>query len=139
MKNSLIISFTLLLMFTNISVYAQSRIMAKQFAQESTERLMRSISPNTGCNPSTLVIDAEWDNYSNEYIIEMQASWLASKMMFYSKEDFIVRGVLRVNRNGENPSFKVVYRNSAVEGAWTNDEIATVFIGVTMLAAASSN
>lgn len=138
MKTSYL-SLIILLFCTTISVQAQSKLMAKQYAQEAAERLMKSISPNTGKNASAEVYEAEWDSNNDRYIIEMESSWRAGQCGLCDEEDFVVRGILKVGKNGDSPSFKETYKNSAVQGAWSNKQVGAIFAGVATLAAASSN
>lgn len=130
---------TLLLCCVTTSLKAQSTLMAKQYAQEAAERLMKSISPNTGKNASAEVYEAEWDGNNERYIIEMEATWRAGRCGLCNEEDFVVRGILKVGKNGDNPSFKETYKNSAVQGAWSDKQVGAIFAGLATLAAASSN
>ncbi len=139
MKNSGFILTTLLLLSMAVTTNAQSALMAKQYAHEAAEKLMKSISPNTGKNASAEVSEVEWDENNQRYIIEMEASWRAGQCFLCDEEDFIVRGILKVGKNGNNPNFKETYKNAAVQGAWTDDQIGAIFAGVATLASASSN
>jgi hypothetical protein len=121
------------------TVQAQSRIMAKQYTQESAETIMRRISPNTGKDATALIYDIEWDADAECYIIDMEASWKAGGCYFCSEQTFVVRGVLKVGRNGTNPTFRETYKNEAVRSAWSDRQIGAVFVGITVLAAASSS
>lgn len=133
------ILITLLIFGYAESSNAQSRILAKQYAHEAAERLMKSISPNTGKNASAEINDIEWDEGNQRYIIDMEASWRAGQCYFCDEEDFIVRGILKVGKNGSNPNFRETYKNAAVRGAWTDNQIGAIFAGVATLAAASSS
>lgn len=133
------IVFIFLFNNTIVNSMGQSRIMAKQYAQEAAERIMKSISPNTGENPSAYISDIEWDSYASRYIIEMEASWRAGQCWLCDEEDFIVRGILKVNKNGSKPSFKETYKNAAVRGAWSDKEVSAIFEVGAALADAASN
>jgi hypothetical protein len=134
-----LVLITLLLCCVATSVKAQSKLMAKQYAQAAAERLMKSISPNTGKNASAEVYEAEWDSGNDRYIIEMEASWRAGQCGLCDEEDFVVRGILKVGKNGDSPSFKETHKNSAVRGAWSDKQVGAIFAGVATLAAASSS
>ncbi len=109
---------------------AQTRIQAKEYAFEAAKRMQRSVSPNTGKNASAIVSEIEFDSYNKQYVIEMEASWIAGICTFCDDEYFSVKGILTVGLNGSFPSFKELSRNDAARRAWTDGQVALVIGGV---------
>lgn len=129
--------FLLCLLTSNfLLLNAQSKIIAKEYAYDAAVRLMRSISPNTGKSATAYIRDVEYDYSSDQYIIEMEASWTAGVCGYCANESFSVSGILKVDKNGYSPYFKELSRNDAVRRAWTDGQVGAIFITV---AALSSN
>jgi hypothetical protein len=63
---------------------------------------MQKISPNTGHSSNVYMYDADYDNASGHYIIDMSASWITKSAIFWSDEKaFEIRDILEVDKNGK--------------------------------------
>jgi hypothetical protein len=132
MKNLCLVLITIFFFST---VSAQSTILAREFAHETAERLMEKISPITGDDVSATIHEIEYDYEVDRYIIDMSAKWTAQRNWFANEEPFIIRGILKVGKKGQNPILKEMYRNKAVNEAWSMDDIIDGVIILTALTA----
>lgn len=126
-------------LFATTGLHAQSRLEAKMYAQNTAEKLMKSISPNTGNNASATVVDYDWDYAGQRYVIEMQATWRGGRCWLCDEEAFVIKGILRVGKDGRKPDFKYTYRNAAVRGAWTDQDVGNAISGAAILISAFSD
>jgi hypothetical protein len=112
---------SLYVMATTMS--GQSSILAREYATEAAVRIMDKISPMTGDDAEGIVIEAEYDYEDSRYIIDMEARWMAQRNWLADEELFVVRGILKVGKKGEQPVFKETFRNAAVKHAWSMDKV----------------
>lgn len=138
MKKTILFLTILFLTLLFNDVNAQM-VLARRYAYEVAEGLMKAISPNTGKDAMVEIVELEFDEKNDKYIIDLSASWMAGKHYFAYQEIFKVRGILIINKDGTNPSFKETYRNEAVKGAWTNQGVfLAVGAGVAAVIAADA-
>ena len=122
----LFLFFGILLNLLSIMAFAQSGLEAKGFAYDAARQLMNSTSPLTGHNPRATIIDAQFSKSQSKYILEMKAIWDGSPCLICDETTFVIRGILKVNRDGSNPVFQELESNDAVQSAQTFNNIASV-------------
>jgi hypothetical protein len=132
----------ILLVTSTVAVYGrQSNIEAKQYANDVGLMLMKKISPYTGSACLTQPTEIEYDASRQIYTMELVVSWKAYSCWLCEggPDDFMIKGYLTIGRNGSNPRFKTVYKNSAVSNAEAWDLIANAGAEILLQATSSSS
>jgi hypothetical protein len=96
----------------SIKGFCQSRIKAKQYANEYGQYLMSKYGTSSGKNCTTDIDDIEIEE--NGFVMELNTSW-DDKWGAIFKDDIKcnIKGVLTINFDGNNKKFKESFRNDA--------------------------
>lgn len=114
MKNITKKIFIILLLTFSIKGFCQSRIKAKQYANEYGQYLMSKYGTSSGKNCITEIDDIEIEQ--NGFIMELTTSWDDKWGAIFKDEiKCIIKGVLTINFDGTNKKFKESYRNDAFD------------------------
>ena len=118
---TLCLIFVLGLMTTTTNAQSEK---VQLLANASAEKLMDQVCPLTGYNPFAKVTDVNYNAYSDELEIKIEAYWVGRTCFFCDQVKFNIDGVITVDENGWI-NFKTTYKNSAVEDV----EVTNLLVG----------
>lgn len=88
--------------------------LARDFANQTTEQIMKSICPNTGKDAHATVSLWEYDPRKKEFTITMESRWTGATCGFCTMQPYWVSGILRVKSDGTQAHFTQSYSSQSV-------------------------